>query len=80
MDKDKVACSCPCFCDPSASRIFDQTGARYNDQSAFANNQSQLNFLMMQSQFQATAQNTLEKHGTADMMLQLRSVGNQPGA
>ena len=72
-------CTC-CPCDPTVARMFEQSAARYNDQSGFASNESQKNFIHMSANFLATAQNTLEKHGTADMILQLRSVANQPAA
>jgi hypothetical protein len=46
--------------DPIVSRQFDQTAARYNDRSAFSNNAAMDNNNMLQSMFQAQAQNTLE--------------------
>ena len=59
-DKDK-SCQCPCFCDPTVARQFEQTGGRYNDRSAFANNLQQDSVVQMQSIFQAQAQNSLEQ-------------------
>ncbi len=51
---------CGCISDPNVSRIFDQTAARYNDRSAFSNNAAMDNNNMLQSMFQAQAQNALE--------------------
>ena len=59
-DKDST-CQCPCFCDPTVARQFEQTGGRYNDRSAFANNLQQDSVVQMQSMFQAQAQNALEQ-------------------
>ncbi len=52
---------CGCVSDPTVSRIFDQTAARYNDRSAFSNNAAMDNNNMLQSMFQAQAQNSLEQ-------------------
>ena len=52
---------CGCTSDPNVSRIFDQTAARYNDRSAFSNNAAMDNNNMLQSMFQAQAQNSLEQ-------------------
>lgn len=69
MDKDSGGCTC-CPCDATATRTFDQTGARYNDRSAFANNLQQDAVVQMQSMFQAQAQNALEQTpGTTDQSL-----------
>lgn len=77
----KENCHCgPCLCDGTVARQFEQTAGRYNDQSAFASAESQKTFVHMSSQFQATAQNTLEQHGLANMTLQLRAIQGQPGA
>jgi len=58
-DSDKGA-PCGCVSDPNVSRMFDQTAARYNDRSAFSNNAAMDNNNMLQSMFQAQAQNSLE--------------------
>ena len=56
----KEECTCPCFCDPTVPRQFEQTGGRYNDRSAFANNLQQDSVVQLQGMFQAQAQNALE--------------------
>lgn len=58
MAKDD--CNC-CGCDPGANRLFEQSIARYNDRSAFANNLQQDSVIQMQNMFQAQAQNELER-------------------
>ena len=65
MDK---TCTCPCFCDPTVPRQFEQTGGRYNDQSAWYSNAAQGAFVQMQNMFQAQAQNSLEKTPESEMM------------
>lgn len=59
MDAEKHG-PCSCVSDPTVSRIFDQSAARYNDRSAFANNAAQDGFNFLFSMFTATAQNNLE--------------------
>ena len=73
-----MAMDCGTICDPTVTRQFDQTSGRYNDRSAFANNAAQDSFNSMQQMFLATAQNTLEQHGLANLLLQMRGVQNQP--
>lgn len=51
---------CGCVSDPNVSRMFDQSAARYNDRAAFSNNAAMDNNNMLQSMFQAQAQNALE--------------------
>ena len=58
---DDAKCTCPCFCDPTVPRQFEQTGGRYNDRSAFANNLQQDSVVQLQGMFQAQAQNSLEQ-------------------
>lgn len=65
---EKDTCQCPCFCDPTVARQFEQTGGRYNDRSAFANNLQQDSVVQMQSMFQAQAQNALEQTPQTSMM------------
>ena len=67
-------------CDPETARLMSQTTGRYNDRSAFANNMAQDSAVMMHMQFLAVAQNQLEQHGLANMLLQMRSIQGQPGA
>ena len=67
---DDAKCICPCFCDPTVARQFEQTGGRYNDRSAFANNLQQDSVVQMQSMFQAQAQNALEQTPSTTMMEQ----------
>ena len=74
-----MAVECDAFCDLPSSRVMDQTMTRYNDRSAFANNGAQDAFVMMQMHFLAAAQNQLEQHGLAQMILQMRGTVNQPG-
>lgn len=58
---DKDTCHCPCFCDPTVGRQFEQTSGRYNDRSAFASNMQQDANVAMNSMFLAQAQNALEQ-------------------
>ena len=69
------SCGCSCICDSTVARQFDQTSGRYNDRSAFANNAAQDAFNNMNSMFLAEAQNNLEKHGLADMLVQMSGAG-----
>ena len=61
MADEASKCHCPCFCDPTTARQFEQTSGRFNDRSAFANNLQQDSVVQMQSMFQAQAQNALEQ-------------------
>ena len=68
---------CGCTSDPNVSRIFDQTAARYNDRSAFSNNAAMDNNNMLQSMFQAQAQNSLEStpgHSLAELTALIQMV------
>lgn len=60
MTESEKGAPCGCVSDPNVSRMFDQTAARYNDRSAFSNNAAMDNNNMLQSMFQAQAQNSLE--------------------
>jgi len=60
-DNENKACGCSCICDPTVARGFDQTSMRYNDRSAYANNNQQDNQTLLLSMFQAQAQNNLEQ-------------------
>lgn len=82
---DETNCKCPCLCDGPTARMLDQSGARYNDRSAYANNNQQDNQTLLLSMFQAQAQNSLETTPTTDlisMMAQLiaLSQGRNGGA
>jgi hypothetical protein len=54
-------CECSCCIEPVTQQTFNQTAARYNDRSAFANNLQQDSVVQMQNMFQAQAQNSLEQ-------------------
>ena len=73
VDKE---CQCPCFCDPTVSRQFEQTSGRYNDRSAFANNLQQDAVVQMQSMFQAQAQNALEQTPNSSAVSESNLVAN----
>lgn len=70
---------CDGFCDGPTSRLMDQSVGRYNDRSAFSNNMAMDSSVHMHMQFLAQAQNTLEQHGLANTLLQLRAIQGQPG-
>jgi hypothetical protein len=53
--------------------MFDQTAARYNDRSSFANNAAQDGFNFLFSMFTSAAQNLLE-HTPDDSMMALRNL------
>ena len=75
-----MAVECTEFCDLPSSRIMDQSAARYNDRSGFANNAAQDGFNHMTQIVTVEALNSLEMHGLANALLQLRSIQGQPGA
>lgn len=70
---------CDAFCDGPTSRLMDQTVGRYNDRSAFSNNNAMDSSVHMHMQFLAHANMTLDQHGLANMILQMRAVQGQPG-
>lgn len=65
--EDGGGCCGRCPADPNVDRMFDQTAARYNDRSAFSNNAAMDNNNMLQSMFQAQAQNSLEQTPSTDI-------------
>lgn len=78
-------CHCPCFCDPTVARSFEQSASRYNDRSSYANNNQQDNQTLLLSMFQAQAQNSLEQTPTTDLMSMMAqlialSQGRTPAA
>lgn len=77
--------NCPerCFASEEVREGFAQSAMRYSDQSGFYANQSQAIFLQLSQQYNATAQNTLEKNGMASELLALgaaRAAAGQPQA
>jgi len=71
------ACGCSCICDPTVARGFDQSSMRYNDRSAYANNNQMDNQTLLLSMFQSQAQNSLEQTPMTELassMAQLMSV------
>ena len=67
-------CHCPCFCDPTVARGFEQSAMRYNDRSSYANNNQQDNQTLLLSMFQAQAQNSLEQTPTTDLVALLAQL------
>lgn len=61
-------CNCPCICDGPTARLLDQSAARYNDRSAYANNNQQDNQTLLLSMFQAQAQNSLEHTPSTELI------------
>lgn len=83
MDETNKACGCSCICDPTVARVLDQTSGRYNDRSAFANNNQMDSVTQLNSMFAARAQQTLQTDasmGLALAILSQRSAANQPSA
>lgn len=74
-----MAVECSSMCDLPTARILDQSAMRYNDRSGFANNAAQDNFNHMTQHVLVEALNTLQQHGMAAAILQLRSIQGQPG-
>ena len=75
-------CGCSCICDPTVSRQFDQTSGRYNDRSAFANNNQMDAVQQLNSMFTAKSQQTLSSDAAMNLatyILAQRSVTGQPG-
>lgn len=75
--EDNKSCGCNCICDPTAARVLDQTMVRYNDRSAYANNNQQDNQTLLLSMFQSQAQNSLEQTPMTELassLAQLMSV------
>lgn len=77
---DHADCRCPCFCEPTSPRIIEMAGSIFTSQMAFNADMSQKNHLNMNNLFLAEAQNSMEKHGLADTISQLRMVGTVPPA
>ena len=80
--EEKNPCGCSCICDPTVSRQFDQSSGRYNDRSAFANNNQMDAVTQLNSMFTARAQQTLQadsQMGLAMAILAQRSAAGQPG-
>lgn len=78
---DQECCGCPC--DPTVSRQFDQSSGRFNDRSAFANNNQMDAVQQLNSMFTAKAQQTLSSDAAMNLatyILAQRSVTGQPGA
>jgi hypothetical protein len=83
MDETNKACGCTCICDPTVARVLDQTSSRYNDRSAFANNNQQDAVTQLNSMFTARAQQSLQNDVQSNIALAIlaqRSTTNQPGA
>jgi len=83
MDETNNNCSCGCVCDPTVARVLDQTSSRYNDRSAFANNNQMDSVTQLNAMFTAQAQQTINKDaqmGLALAILAQRSAMGQPGA
>ena len=75
MAKDEnKACGCSCICDPTVARGFDQSSMRYNDRSAYANNNQMDNQTLLLSMFQSQAQNSLEKTPETDLIAKLAQL------
>ena len=75
MAKDEnKACGCSCICDPTVARGFDQSSMRYNDRSAYANNNQMDNQTLLLSMFQSQAQNSLEKTPETDLIAMLAQL------
>ena len=74
-------CGCSCICDPTVARQFDQTSGRYNDRSAFANNNQMDAVQQLNSMFTAKSQQTLSSDShmnLASWILAQRAVTAQP--
>ena len=78
---DETKCGCSCVCDPTVPRVLDQTSSRYNDRSAFANNNQQDAVTQLNSMFTARAQQSLQNDVQSNIALAIlaqRSTTNQP--
>ena len=75
---------CGCMCDPTVSRVLEQSAARYNDRSSYANNNQQDNQTLLLSMFQAQAQQALESTPTSnlanDLAMLMALMGRGPAA
>ena len=83
MEEENKACGCTCVCDPTVARVLDQTSSRYNDRSAFANNNQQDSVTQLNAMFTARAQQTLQNDpntALAAAILAQRSAMGQPQA
>jgi hypothetical protein len=56
----------------------DQSMARYNDRSGFANNAAQDSFNHLHTMVTVEGLNTLQMHGLANALLQMSKVGPAP--
>lgn len=82
MEETHNPCGCTCICDPTVGRQFDQTSGRFNDRSAFSNNNQMDAVQQLNSMFTAKAQQTLSSDSQmnlASWILAQRSVTGQPG-
>lgn len=78
---DETNCCDRCICDPTVTRQFDQTSGRYNDRSAFSNNNQMDTVQQLNAQFTAKANQTLTSDAQmnlASWILAQRSVAGQP--
>lgn len=83
MNEENKSCGCSCICDPTVARVLDQTSSRYNDRSAYANNNQMDNQTLLLSMFQSQAQNSLEQTPITELagaIAQLNAVVNKGGA
>ena len=79
---DETQCGCGCICDPTVARQFDQSSGRYNDRSAFANNNQMDSVTQLNAMFTARAQQALQNDSQTNLALAIlsqRSASNQPG-
>ena len=72
---DNKSCGCSCICDPTVARVLDQSMARFNDRSGYANNNQMDNQTLLLSMFQSQAQNSLEQTPLTDLMGIIAQVG-----
>ena len=83
MDETNKACGCTCICDPTVARVLDQTSGRYNDRSAFANNNQMDSVTQLNAMFTAQAQQTIGNNSQMNLALAIlaqRSAAGQPGS
>lgn len=69
-----MAQDCEANCDYNSTRTMDQSMARYNDRSGFANNAAQDAFNHLNTMVVVEGLNTLQMHGMANALLQLGKV------